>query len=85
MLHRNVVSCGFADIVHLVICDSVSAAALFSDESLQWAWRPKVSGGGWLSGDDFDEGQWPRVVGAVKDGLPGAQPWSTNQWRWLKP
>lgn len=102
MLHRNVVSCGFADIVRLVICDSVSAATLFRDESLQWvhidarhdydsvladiqAWRPKVCSGGWLSGDDFDEGWWPGVVGAVNDGLPDAQPWSTNQWRWLKP
>jgi hypothetical protein len=102
MLHRNIVGCGFADVVRLVICDSVSAAALFSDESLHWvhldarhdydsvltdiqAWRPKVASGGWLSGDDFDEGQWPGVVGAVNDSLPGAQPWSTNQWRWLKP
>jgi hypothetical protein len=101
-LHRNIVGCGFADIVRLVICDSVSAAALFSDESLQWvhldarhdydsvladirAWRPKVSRGGWLSGDDFDEGQWPGVVGAVTDSLKNAEPWSTNQWRWFKP
>jgi hypothetical protein len=35
-LHRNVVSCGFADDVRLLICDSVSAAALFSDASLHW-------------------------------------------------
>jgi Methyltransferase domain len=101
-LHRNIVSCGFADVVRLLICDSVSAAALFSDESLQWvhidashdydsvradiaAWSSKVCSGGWMSGDDFDEGWWPGVVGAVNDSLPDARRWSTNQWRWLKP
>jgi cephalosporin hydroxylase len=101
-LHRNVVNCGFADSVRLLICDSVSAAALFSDESLQWvhidarhdydsvladieAWGPKVCSGGWLSGDDYDEGWWPGVVGAVSDSMPDAHRWSTNQWRWVKP
>jgi hypothetical protein len=101
-LHRNIVSCGFADKVRLLICDSISAAEFFTDESVQWvhldarhdyesvladiaAWRPKVSHGGWLSGDDFDEGQWPGVVGAVTDSLEDAHRWSTNQWRWLKP
>lgn len=49
------------------------------------AWLPKVADGGWLSGDDYDPWQWPGVVDAVRDLLPAAQPWSTNQWRWVKP
>jgi hypothetical protein len=46
------------------------------------AWLPKVRPGGWLSGDDYDPIKWPEVVKAVGEVLPGAQPWSTNQWRW---
>ena len=101
LLHRNVMSCGFADIVRLVIADSLSAATMFADESLHWvhidarhdydsvladihAWTPKICDGGWLSGDDYDEGQWPGVVRAVKEALPAATPWSTRQWRWLR-
>lgn len=47
------------------------------------AWLPKVKQGGWLSGDDYDELKWPEVIEAVGDLLPGAQPWSTRQWRWI--
>lgn len=47
------------------------------------AWLPKVKLGGWLSGDDHDELKWPEVVKAVADLLPGATPWSTQQWRWI--
>jgi methyltransferase family protein len=47
------------------------------------AWLPKVKVGGWLSGDDYDEIKWPEVVKAVKDALPGAKEWSTQQWRWI--
>jgi hypothetical protein len=39
------------------------------------AWAPKVQHGGWLSGDDYDEYQWPGVIRAVSDTLPGAQRW----------
>jgi hypothetical protein len=35
-LHRNVLDCGFGDKIQLVISDSVSAARLFSDASLDW-------------------------------------------------
>jgi hypothetical protein len=47
------------------------------------AWLPKVRPGGWLSGDDYDQIKWPDVVKVVGDLLPGAQPWSTQQWRWI--
>jgi hypothetical protein len=47
------------------------------------AWLPKVKSGGWLSGDDYDDIKWPEVVTAVRDRLPGAKPWSTQQWRWI--
>lgn len=98
LLHRNVIACGLADSVQILISDSLSAAALFPDESLSWvhldarhdydsvvaditAWRPKVVPGGWLSGDDYDPFAWPGVVDAVRDTLPRADRWSTNQWR----
>ena len=48
------------------------------------AWEPKVCGGGWLSGDDFNADWWPGVVGAVHDCLPGAAAWWSTQWRWIK-
>ncbi|MCG7596608.1 class I SAM-dependent methyltransferase [Mycobacterium sp. PSTR-4-N] len=102
LLHRNLIACGAADQVQLLISDSVAAAKLFADESLAWvhldarhdydsvcaditAWLPKVRPGGWLSGDDYDEWQWPGVVQAVADTLDGATGWSKGQWRWLKP
>jgi hypothetical protein len=102
MLHRNVIGCGFGASVQLLISDSVSAAAVFADESLTWvhidarhdyesvaadiaAWAPKVKAGGWLSGDDYHEQQWPGVVAAVHDALPGAAVWWSTQWRWVKP
>ncbi|QFS92740.1 hypothetical protein FIV07_18420 [Mycobacterium sp. THAF192] len=102
LLHRNVLACGFADQVQLIISDSVRASRLFTDESVAWvhldarhdylsvcedidAWRPKVRRGGWLTGDDYDQWQWPGVVRAVGDRLTGATPWCTSQWRWVKP
>lgn len=36
LLHRNVIACGFADSVALLITDSVSAARMFADASLHW-------------------------------------------------
>jgi hypothetical protein len=98
LLHRNVIACGFADDVQILISDSLAAAALFPDASLSWvhldarhdydsvtadiaAWLPKVTPGGWLSGDDYDPYAWPGVVDAVRDALPAATPWSTSQWR----
>ena len=35
-LHRNVIACGLADIVSLVVSDSVSAASFFPDRSIAW-------------------------------------------------
>ena len=102
LLHRNVLACGFADRVQLIISDSVRASRLFTDESVAWvhldarhdyvsvcedidAWRPKVRRGGWLTGDDYDQWQWPGVVRAVSERLEDAEPWCTSQWRWVKP
>lgn len=33
LLHRNVIECGLADVVTLIVCDSVEASKLFADES----------------------------------------------------
>jgi hypothetical protein len=97
-LHRNIIECGLADLITLIVADSVRAAGLFADRSIDWvhldarhdsehlradiaAWLPKVRTGGWLSGDDYDEQKWPEVVGTVQAMLPGAQKWSSKQWR----
>ena len=84
LLHRNIIDCGLAETIQLLISDSVSAA----DESVVAdinAWAPKIQPGGWLSGDDYQADWWPGVVRAVTDTLPDAGPWESMQWRWIKP
>lgn len=49
------------------------------------AWAPKVTPGGWLSGDDYHPQWWPGVVQAVEETLPDAREWTPGQWRWRKP
>ena len=99
-LHRNIIDCGYGEMISLIVADSVTASGYFSDRSIDWvhldarhdreyvqaditAWLPKIKADGWLSGDDYDEIKWPEVVRAVHELLPGAEPWSTNQWRWI--
>lgn len=36
LLHRNVIACGFADLVHILISSSPGAADFFADGSLAW-------------------------------------------------
>jgi hypothetical protein len=36
LLHKNVLDCGFGDKITLIISDSLGAARLFSDASLEW-------------------------------------------------
>lgn len=36
ILHRNVISCGLADVVSLIVSDSVSSASFFPDRSIAW-------------------------------------------------
>ena len=99
-LHKNLLDCGFGDTIQLIISDSVAAAGLFPEASLDWvhldarhdyasvkadieAWLPKIKPNGWLSGDDYNEEKWPGVVTAIGELLPGAELWSTQQWRWI--
>lgn len=35
-LHRNVIECGLADVVSLIVSDSVTASTFFEDKSLEW-------------------------------------------------
>jgi hypothetical protein len=35
-LHRNILACGYADLISLIISDSISASRLFADASLDW-------------------------------------------------
>jgi len=35
-LHRNVINCGLADIVSVIVSDSVTAATFFADRSIDW-------------------------------------------------
>jgi Methyltransferase domain len=101
-LHKNIIECGYGELISLIVADSVTASTFFADRSLDWvhldarhdqehlradiaAWRPKVKGDGWLSGDDYDPVKWPEVVNAVQELLPEARPWSVGQWRWILP
>jgi SAM-dependent methyltransferase len=36
LLHRNILACGFGDAVRLLITDSLAAATMFADGSLDW-------------------------------------------------
>jgi len=75
-----------SEIFHDGVLDWVHLDASHDYHSVQadiQAWLPKIKAGGWLSGDDYDEIKWPEVVKAVADLLPGAQPWSSQQWRWI--
>ncbi len=100
MLHKNIVDCGYDDVISLIVADSITASTFFADRSIDWvhldarhdfkqvhadirAWLPKVKVGGWLSGDDYDEIKWPEVVSAVRELMPEARPWSSQQWRWV--
>jgi hypothetical protein len=101
-LHKNILDCGYADTIALIVTDSLTASCFFPDGWFDWihldarhdyvglttdvqAWLPKIRPGGWLSGDDYDENKWPDVVKVVSEQLPGAQPWSLQQWRWIVP
>jgi hypothetical protein len=35
-LHKNIIDCGYGDMISLIIADSVSASKTFSDESVDW-------------------------------------------------
>ncbi len=35
-LHRNVILCGYADVVSLIVADSIAASTFFADASLAW-------------------------------------------------
>lgn len=101
-LHRNLLACGAADVVSVLVATSQVAAEWCADASLDWvhldarhdhdsviaditAWLPKVRAGGWLTGDDYDPVKWPEVIAAVAEVLPSAEPWSSQQWRWVVP
>ena len=36
MLHRNIISCGYADSISLIVADSITASTFFADRSLEW-------------------------------------------------
>lgn len=35
-LHRNILECGYGDIISLIVTDSVTASGLFADASIEW-------------------------------------------------
>lgn len=93
--HRN------GNIVKIVKKPSRSAAATYEDASLDFVfidaghtynevrddirrWLPKVRPGGVLAGHDYTS-NWPGVVEAVKDTLPGHEPCSKCCWRYEVP
>ena len=36
VLHKNILSCGYGDLISLIIADSVTASRFFPDQSLDW-------------------------------------------------
>jgi Methyltransferase domain len=36
MLHKNIIDCGFADTISLIVSDSITASTFFPDASLDW-------------------------------------------------
>lgn len=35
-LHRNIINCGFADLVSLIVSDSITSSTFFADRSIDW-------------------------------------------------
>jgi hypothetical protein len=35
-LHRNIINCGYADMIALIVSDSVTASTFFADQSIEW-------------------------------------------------
>ena len=96
-LHKNILDCGFENRIVVIISDSISAARLFADASLDWVHLDarhdyesvKNDIRAWLpkvkSGGwlsgDDYDDQWPELVRAVRELLPDSTPWSNQQWR----
>jgi hypothetical protein len=36
MLHRNIIECGYGDLISLIVADSVTASMFFADRSIDW-------------------------------------------------
>ncbi len=35
-LHRNIIACGYADVISVIVADSVTASTFFADRSIDW-------------------------------------------------
>lgn len=100
LLHGNVVKCGLADHVEIIVSTSLKAATLFQDNSLEFVFldarhdyesvRADILA--WLPkvapggwlGGDDYCPHWPGVVRAVDEMLPEARPWSHDSWLYKK-
>lgn len=99
-LHRNLIECGVADFVSLLITDSLTAASLFPDQSIDFLFLDarhdyasvKADILAWKNkikpdgwmGGDDYTKVWPGVIQAVDELLPDATPWSHDSWKWIK-
>jgi cephalosporin hydroxylase len=98
-LHRNIIECGYADAITLIVSDSVAAARLFADRSLDWVHldarhdRAGVTADirAWLP--KIKRGGWLSgddynelkwpELVEAVNQLLPAKPWSTFQWRYI--
>ena len=101
LLHRNVVDCGLAETIQLVISDSVAAADLFADGSVVVGahrraprLRERRCGYQRVGTQGDTRGLVVRRRSSAPTGGPGwcgvsdACPmpaWGSMQWRWIKP
>lgn len=98
-LHGNLVKCGVADAVCLLVTDSLTAASLFADRSVDFCFLDarhdyesvKADILAWkpkIKPGGWLAGDdltpiWPGVIRAVNELLPEARPWSHDSWRWV--
>lgn len=101
LLHRNLIECGVADTVTLMVTDSITAASFFPDHSLQLVFLDACHDYASVKADilawkdkvapggwlcgDDYCPIWPGVAQAVNELLPGATNWSWDSWRYQLP
>ena len=97
-LHKNIIECGYGDLISVIVGDSITASTFFPDRSIDWVHLDarhdsesvKADITAWLPkvkkdgwlSGDDYDEGWPEVVSAVNEMLPSAEPWSVRQWRW---
>lgn len=100
-LHCNIIKCGLQDVVTVIVAPSLTAAALFPDNSLDFVFIDaqhteeavtadiqawlRAVKPGHLIAGHDYDSHWRGVVLAVQKTLPGHEPWGVSSWKYTKP